>query len=73
MQYRGFTINTRPDGNGGELETGTFDCEADLPHFGWQPYTVSPDDIAPANLALLDAFLRDGLIKEWRDADQSGN
>lgn len=69
MKYRSFSKNTVTDHLGEQVATGTYNCEVELPQFGWVSYTVNPADGARVNVALLDAFVRDGLIEEWRNAD----
>jgi hypothetical protein len=45
--------------------TGEIDCEINHPHFGWIPFTASPDDIEAHGKALFSKILSAGNIAEY--------
>jgi len=51
MEFRNPTYNRH----------GTIDCEIDHPHFGWIPFTASPDDVEPATAPIHDAIVASGV------------
>ena len=45
--------------------TGEIDCEINHPHFGWIPFTASPDDIEAHGKALFSEILSAGGIAPY--------